>query len=233
MPYFPLMSMFPGSVAARLNPLHEPSRVGPEPPPAPPSFEDWPDASAALLRRHYANAEGSNLVSFAGGYLEDLTLFHSSSELGQVDLQPHGLGHVETGGFMASFFTAGLDPVFWMHHANVDRLWETYAHDLEHGYPFTDGPPAVGLAAEAFDSWNHASSGSSDPTGTSRRGPRRSCSTSKPSATGTTRSLRPEFNDSHPRRPVATSRRSGWTGLTSARSPQRPTWASPRPRRSC
>ena len=55
---------------------------------------------------------------------------------------------------MASFFTAGLDPVFWMHHANVDRLWETYAHDLEHGYPFTDGPPAAGLSAEAFDSWN-------------------------------------------------------------------------------
>jgi tyrosinase len=55
---------------------------------------------------------------------------------------------------MASFFTAGLDPVFWMHHANVDRLWETYAHDLGHGYPFPGGRPAGGLAAQAFDSWS-------------------------------------------------------------------------------
>lgn len=137
----------------RVNPLHEPSRLGPEALTGPPSFDDWPDASQALLRRHFANAEDSNRVSFGGGYLEDLTRFHNSSELGQVDLQPHGQGHVETGGFMASFFTAGLDPVFWMHHANVDRLWETYAHDLGHGYPFEDGRPAGGLAAEAFDSW--------------------------------------------------------------------------------
>ena len=142
-----------GDAGERPNPLHEPSRDGPAPLTTPPSFDDWPDASEALLRLHYANAEGANLVSFAGGYLEDLTLFHSSQELGQVDLQPHGRGHVETGGLMSSFFTAGLDPVFWMHHANVDRLWETYAHELEHGYPFPDGRPTDGLAAEALASW--------------------------------------------------------------------------------
>ncbi len=116
-------------------------------------FVDWPDASLALQRAHFANAEDDNLVSFGGGYLEDLRFFHSSSELGQMDMQPHGQGHVRTGGFMASFFTAGLDPVFWMHHANVDRLWETYARDLGHGYPFPDGRPAGQLAGEAFDSW--------------------------------------------------------------------------------
>lgn len=136
------------------NPLHEPSRIGPRPLTRPPSFRDWPDASAALQREHYANAEDSDLVSFAGGYLEDLRFFHSAQEAGQIDLQPHGLGHTETGGFMSSFFTAGLDPVFWMHHANIDRLWETYARDLGHGYPFPDGRPAGGLAADAFDSWS-------------------------------------------------------------------------------
>jgi tyrosinase len=139
---------------SRPNPLFEPSRVGPGPLTLPPSFVDWPDASQALKRRHFANAEDSNFVSFGGGYLEDLTFFHSSNELGQMDLQPHGQGHVETGGFMASFFTAGLDPAFWMHHANVDRLWETYARSLGHGYPFSQGRPAGGVAAEAFDSWS-------------------------------------------------------------------------------
>lgn len=143
-----------GAAGQRPNPLHEPSRTGPAMLAAPPSIADWPDASAALLRKHYANAEDSNLVSFAGGYLEDPTHFHDATELGQVDAQPHGGGHVASGGFMRSFFTAGLDPLFWMHHANVDRLWETYAHDLGHGYPFPDGRPAGRLAGEAFTSWS-------------------------------------------------------------------------------
>lgn len=138
----------------RINPLFEPSRRGPGPLGPNPSIADWADASEALLRAHYANAEATNLVSFAGGYLEDLAQFHSSNELGQIDLQPHGGGHIAVGGLMASFTTAGLDPVFWMHHANVDRLWETYAHDLGHGYPFPAGRPAGALAREAFDSWS-------------------------------------------------------------------------------
>lgn len=157
-PFVPDDVDVPGLVAApgepRGNPLHEPSRAGPEPLVGPPSAVDWPDASAALTRRHYANADGANFVSFGGGYLEDLTQFHGSQELGQMDRQPHGQGHVETGGLMAAFRTAGLDPAFWMHHANVDRLWETYARDLRHGYPFPDGRPAGRLAARAFDSWS-------------------------------------------------------------------------------
>ena len=66
---------------------------------------------------------------------------------------------------MASFFTAGLDPVFWMHHANIDRLWETYAHDLDHGYPFPQGRPASGLGRDRRSTPGRAaSSGSSDRT---------------------------------------------------------------------
>ncbi len=138
----------------RSNPLFEPSREGPEQLVGPPSADDWPDASAALTRHHYANAEDQQRISFAGGYITDLTTFHFSDEMGQVDGQPHGRGHTETGGLMGSFATAGLDPVFWMHHANVDRLWETYAHDLEHGYPFPKGrPTSPGLERDAFDSW--------------------------------------------------------------------------------
>jgi tyrosinase len=138
----------------RSNPLYEPSRIGPEVLVQPPSADDWPDATAALTRHHYANAQDAQRVSFAGGYIEDLTQFHFSDEMGQVDGQPHGLGHTHTGGLMASFATAGLDPLFWMHHANVDRLWETYANDLDHKYPFPHGRPAqAGLEQQAYDSW--------------------------------------------------------------------------------
>ncbi len=154
----------PGEQA--VNPLHEPSRTGPAPLAGPPSADDWPDASAALTRLHYANAQDHDTVSFAGGYLEDLAEFHFSDELGQVDGQPHGTGHTRTGGFMAAFSTAGLDAAFWMHHANVDRLWETYAQDLGHGYPFPDGRPPGGVAAQAFDSWSEREFRFLQPDGT-------------------------------------------------------------------
>ena len=38
----------------------------------------------------------------------------------------HGNVHVLVGlggGFMSGFRTAAQDPVFWLHHANIDRLW--------------------------------------------------------------------------------------------------------------
>jgi tyrosinase len=35
----------------------------------------------------------------------------------------HGGVHVWVGGSMSSIPTAPADPIFWMHHANIDRLW--------------------------------------------------------------------------------------------------------------
>ncbi len=36
---------------------------------------------------------------------------------------PHGSVHVTTGGQMGSVPRAGFDPIFYLHHSNVDRLW--------------------------------------------------------------------------------------------------------------
>lgn len=36
---------------------------------------------------------------------------------------PHGGVHVRVGGNMSSVSMAGFDPIFYLHHANVDRLW--------------------------------------------------------------------------------------------------------------
>jgi tyrosinase len=132
------------------NPLFNPTRFGPDPA----SGTAWATATRALLRPHYANQQDTGRVSFGGGVLEDpnnAALFHdSSAEIGQLDVQPHGSTHNEVGGAMGQFETAALDPVFWIHHCNVDRLWETYARDLGHGYPFESGAGA-GTAAE--QSW--------------------------------------------------------------------------------
>jgi tyrosinase len=49
-----------------------------------------------------------------------------------LDGQPHGAVHVDTGsgdqqvtqgGWMTSTVTASFDPVFWIHHAEIDRFW--------------------------------------------------------------------------------------------------------------
>ena len=49
---------------------------------------------------------------------------------GEID-SPHGGVHVRVGGDMGAFDYAGYDPIFWMHHANIDRHWARWqrAHD--------------------------------------------------------------------------------------------------------
>jgi len=37
---------------------------------------------------------------------------------------------------MSKFWTAALDPIFWLHHANIDRLWEVWRNrDPSHQTP--------------------------------------------------------------------------------------------------
>ncbi|HEX2095130.1 MAG TPA: tyrosinase family protein [Longimicrobiaceae bacterium] len=39
---------------------------------------------------------------------------------------PHGMVHVGVGGYMRLVETSALDPIFYLHHANIDRLWEVW-----------------------------------------------------------------------------------------------------------
>lgn len=50
-------------------------------------------------------------------------------QFGGLEARPHNGVHGQVGGdggFMSDFDTAPLDPVFWLHHANIDRLWATW-----------------------------------------------------------------------------------------------------------
>jgi tyrosinase len=51
---------------------------------------------------------------------------HLGSVVGTLEREPHGTVHVEVGGWMSRFETAARDPIFWLHHANIDRLWEAW-----------------------------------------------------------------------------------------------------------
>jgi tyrosinase len=44
----------------------------------------------------------------------------------RLDLNPHFLTHFGLGGDMAEFSTVGGDPMFYLHHSNIDRLWESW-----------------------------------------------------------------------------------------------------------
>jgi tyrosinase len=47
----------------------------------------------------------------------------------QLEGTPHGLVHTAVGGpggWMSLVETAARDPIFWLHHANIDRLWITW-----------------------------------------------------------------------------------------------------------
>ncbi len=39
---------------------------------------------------------------------------------------PHGAVHVLIGGLMGSVPTAANDPIFWLHHGNIDRVWNRW-----------------------------------------------------------------------------------------------------------
>lgn len=57
---------------------------------------------------------------------------HRGGNPGRLELTPHGDVHVGVGGavqpvgLMSRFETAAQDPIFWLHHANIDRLWEAW-----------------------------------------------------------------------------------------------------------
>jgi tyrosinase len=101
-------------------------------------------------------------VSFGGSK----TLF-SNPEVGvrgQLENVPHGSVHVLVGGarpvnpgngYLSSFDTAGLDPLFWLHHCNIDRLWEAWmiktGSKMESGKQWLDGPSDRTFAVPKVD----------------------------------------------------------------------------------
>lgn len=69
-------------------------------------------------------------VSFAGAFGESL-LLSQGGRLGfsrMLERRPHNNLHgiVGTVFGMGDTLMAGRDPIFWLHHANIDRLWESW-----------------------------------------------------------------------------------------------------------
>jgi tyrosinase len=61
----------------------------------------------------------------------------------------HGAVHIWVGGTMSDPSTAAADPIFWMHHANLDRLWWQWYNSPQGNH---QNPPLVGMDA-VMDPW--------------------------------------------------------------------------------
>ncbi|MFC0183668.1 polyphenol oxidase [Pseudarcicella hirudinis] len=64
----------------------------------------------------------SIMVAIDNALNNNIPFFNFNSDLEG----PHGSVHVSIGGNMGVVKTAAKDPVFWLHHANIDRLWEKW-----------------------------------------------------------------------------------------------------------
>ncbi len=89
-------------------------------------------ATAALAKHNFTGGSGGPATS--GGFGGPITGFnHGGGAIGELENVPHGAVHVTVGGQMGSFNTAGLDPIFWLHHCNIDRLWEVWDRQTSPG----------------------------------------------------------------------------------------------------
>lgn len=65
-----------------------------------------------------------------GGFFGGVRAGHFAGVFGLLEGTIHNNVHVEVGnvagGFMRDPDLAALDPIFWLHHANIDRLWEVW-----------------------------------------------------------------------------------------------------------
>jgi tyrosinase len=63
-------------------------------------------------------------LNTALGYVEFDSGFPAFSP--SFEDSPHGQVHVQIGGNMSTFEDAGNDPIFWLHHCNIDRVWDRW-----------------------------------------------------------------------------------------------------------
>lgn len=101
------------------------------------------------------NGPGDLFGFFYGG--GETNFEHSGSDTGDLEMNPHNFVHGMVGGqsdstketgLMGVPATAALDPIFYLHHANIDRMWaawnETGGNDNPSDPNWLHGPTAQG-----------------------------------------------------------------------------------------
>jgi tyrosinase len=141
------------------NPLFVPQRYGPN------------DDGHVYVPSDQVNLNAMTDPEFTGSAIGgspgfggvDTGFSHGGRVHGALESQPHDMVHVLVGGqaqdgtpgLMSDPDTAGLDPIFWLHHSNIDRLWEVWRRNPSSHVDPTDpnwvkGPASIGDRAFAM-----------------------------------------------------------------------------------
>jgi tyrosinase len=90
-----------------------------------PTLHDGSPNPLYWQNRERSRIEGLSYAAFA----DDVTVFPwgpGETFEDRVERNPHNRVHDQIGGTMGSVPTAPADPVFWVHHCNVDRYWSAW-----------------------------------------------------------------------------------------------------------
>jgi len=79
--------------------------------------------AGAMNFTNFSSPPGSGL-SFGGQRVSGPA--HDTGPHGQLERQPHDGVHDAVEGLMGDPATAARDPIFWLHHAMIDRLWKVW-----------------------------------------------------------------------------------------------------------
>jgi len=120
-------------------------------------FPDWltsvlPTIVTPTRTIHVTRAPGSEggLSSIAAGTPAAMAKTNYSSFSAPIN-GIHGSVHIWVGGTMSDAGVSPADPIFWMHHANLDRLWWVWYNSSAGGH---QNPPLTGSDA-VMDPWTY------------------------------------------------------------------------------
>jgi Common central domain of tyrosinase/Polyphenol oxidase middle domain len=94
------------------------------------------DYSQAFNFTNFDANAGAGFSSFGGGVLSQP--MHFNGDDGALELTPHNVVHRDVGGWMANPNFSARDPIFFLHHANVDRLWKRWRSTTSGQDPTSD-----------------------------------------------------------------------------------------------
>lgn len=91
-----------------------------------PYRENSPGNPLYMTRNAAINGGGALPASIITAFNNSLALIPYYTFQSNLNSGPHGSVHTTVNGAMAVVNTAAVDPVFWLHHSEIDRLWEVW-----------------------------------------------------------------------------------------------------------